>query len=144
MRVLSLLALALLSSCGEEQVVDCRSNLTAKTARCLDENMSKGERGMLLACLPFSEPVKTSGLWVIGFEKNDFFEGKRPITGSIITQDSDTELVWDEDLRSKAPYDALEVEVTGRRSLCEFTKVTPHLIVAENLKVKSRRALVAR
>lgn len=112
--------------------------------RCTEENEAKGQRAVLLNCLPFSDPVKTTGLWVIGFEKNDFFEGKRPAEKDIITQDSDTELVWDGDVRSTAPYDVLEVELTGRRSLCEFTGITPHLIVAEELKVKSRRGAIAR
>jgi hypothetical protein len=112
--------------------------------RCMEENGSRGERATLLKCLPYSEPVKITGLWVVGFEKNDFFEGMRPTGESIIRQDSDTELVTNADVRSTAPYDALEVELTGRRSLCRFTEVTPHVIVVDNLKVKSRRGIVAR
>jgi hypothetical protein len=110
----------------------------------MHENESRGQRAMLLKCLPFSEPEHITGLWVIGFEKNDFFEGSRPTGPSIITQDSDTELVTDKDVHSTAPYDALEVELTGRRSLCEFSEITPHLIVADHLRVRSRRGLVAR
>ena len=144
MRLVCLLSLALLASCGGQTPVDCSRYEGPDTLRCMEENESKGERAMLLECLPFSGPEKITGLWVIGFEKNDFFEGRRPTGDSIRTQDSDTELVTDEDLHSTAPYDALEVELTGRRSLCEFTGVSPHLVVADDLRVKSRRGLVAR
>lgn len=143
MRLLPLMALASLSSCGHVETVDCDHYLRPETARCLELNEAKGERAMLLACLPFSAPVKTSGLWVVGFEKNDFFEGKRPAVESMLTEESDTELVWDGDVRSQSPYNALEVQLTGRRSLCRFTELTPHLIVADELKVKGRQALVA-
>ena len=109
----------------------------------MSENQSKGDRAMLLKCLPFSEPEKIAGLWVVGFEKNDFFEGRRPTGRSIITRASDTKLVAVDDVRSTAPYDALEVELTGRRLLCPTNPVQPHLIVANDLRVKSRRRLRA-
>jgi len=42
--------------------------------QCADKHREKGEAGRVVACLPFSSPLKTSGIWVVGFEKNDFFE----------------------------------------------------------------------
>ena len=137
------LALASLASCGPEPV-ECSRFEGAATLRCMDEMESKGERAMLLKCLPFSEPEEISGVWVTGFERNAFFEGRRATDEYILTGYSDTELITAEGGRATENYEALEVELTGRRSLCPFTKITPHLIVADKMKVKSARRLVAR
>ena len=143
MRQLILLALPLLASC-EPARVDCGRYETPATLSCMDKHEAKGERAMLLACLPFSQPEKVSGVWVTGFERNAFFEGRHLADGSILTEDSDTELVAEEAVRSNERYHALEVELTARRSVCPFTKITPHLIVADRMTVKGRSDLVAR
>jgi hypothetical protein len=143
MRFFCLFALVLLTACGGPRSIDCSQRKDADTLRCIDRNAAKGDRATLLACSPFSGSEKIAGLWVTGFEKNDFFEGDRPSGNEVVTRVSDTELVTDEHVRSAAPYDAMEVELVGRRSMCAITKLKPHLILVDEMKVKERRGLVA-
>jgi hypothetical protein len=72
------LLLPLLFACDKQRQIDCTQVDWRSLERCMDANKSKGEAAMLTACLPFSEPLKTTGVWVIGFERNDFFEGPKP------------------------------------------------------------------
>jgi len=147
-RLASLFLLLALVSCGEPDLVDCTKLNTAETLSCMERNEAQGEPAMLLACLPFSSPEKIKGVWILGFEKNDFFAGEWPDEPPPVGRVSHTEVVVSKErlerLRSSAPYDALWVELTGRRSLCRFTGLTPHLIVADNLEVRRRASVVAR
>ncbi len=114
----------------------------------MEKNQPRGEPAMLLACSPFSSPRKVRGVWVVGFEMNEFFAGEWPDEPPPLSRDSDTELVVTEQqserLRSSAPYDVLWVELTGRHSLCPFTSFTPDLIVVEDIEVRRRAPLIAR
>jgi hypothetical protein len=75
-RALWLISLPLmLGACEKQQPLDCAKGQLPALDHCFDQNRAKGEPASLVACLPFSERLMTSGTWVVGFEKNDFFEG---------------------------------------------------------------------
>lgn len=137
-RLIALLGLLGVTGCNRPETVDC-TRINAAALKCSEENHQAGDKAWLLRCLPFSTPVRTRGVWVTGFEKNDFFEYKRPAS---IEETSDTELVLDEknDITDGDPgsTEALEVDLIGRRTLCEFTRIKPHLIVVDKITVTRR------
>jgi len=101
---------------------------------------------MLIACLPFSQPIKTQGTWVIGFEKNDFFEGRRPPPADLMwTGSTGSQLILDEKDRGKIPpvgpqtY-ALQVDLVGRRALCPIGLIDVYPIAVEQLTIERRIA----
>lgn len=106
----------------------------------MEANKSKGETTMLTACLPFSAPLRTSGIWVVGFEKNDFFEGSKPPPTRVMWEGSTgAELIVDEKTyRSNHRIEALQVEVIGRRALCPIGAANPYPIAVETLQIKRR------
>jgi hypothetical protein len=106
----------------------------------MDANHSKGEATMLTACLPFSERLSTSGIWVVGFEKNDFFEGPKPPPGQIMWEGSTgASLVVDEKVyKPNHDIEAFQVDVLGRRALCPVGPINPYPIAVEKLQIKRR------
>ncbi len=117
-----------------------------REVRCFEQNRAKGEAASVVACLPFSERLTTSGIWVIGFDHNAFFEGwgARPPPPDVLWNDSTGALliVRDEVLEKLAPSGpqlyAFEVDVVGTRALCPVDGITPYAIAVEQLKVKRR------
>jgi hypothetical protein len=96
---------------------------------------------MLVACLPFSQPLKTSGIWIVGFEKNDFFEGPRPPPAELMwTSSTGAELIVD--AKTVHPggghIEALEVDVVGRRALCPLGAINPYPIAVQQLQIRRR------
>jgi len=126
-----------MSSCTSPSSPDCTHLNPIHTSQCFDQERSKGERQMLLRCFPFSPPEKISGLWVVGFEKNDFFEGKAAPTESDLSKNSGTRLISDDSRPSESGIvKAFQVQLTGRRSICEFSKIDPHLIIVDRITVQ--------
>ncbi len=143
MRALGLIWLPLmLSSCGKQQPFDCSKIDLPAVDRCFDQHRAKGEPAGLVACLPFSQQLKTSGTWVVGFEKNDFFEwGPRVPPAEVLwTESTGASLIVDDKIEQKvAPTGpqiyALQVEVVGRRALCPLGVINAYPIAVEMLKV---------
>lgn len=141
MRIIVLaLLLPTLFACDKQRQIDCTHVDWPTLERCMDENQSKGEATMLTACLPFSEPLRTSGIWVVGFEKNDFFEGPKPPPAKIMWEGSTgAELVVDERVFKIGPdIEALQVDVVGRRALCPVGVINSYPIAVEKLQIKRR------
>jgi NMD protein affecting ribosome stability and mRNA decay len=95
----------------------------------------------MVACLPFSERLVTSGVWVVGFEKNDFFEGFTPPADVMWTESTGSSLIVDDKVQEKvAPTGpqtyAFEVEVVGRRALCPTSVLNAYPIAVEQLRIK--------
>lgn len=134
--------LPLLVACDTAQPIDCTQLDLAAFERCYDQNRAKGEVAALTGCLPFSRPLTTEGIWVVGFEKNDFFEGpQRPHDKLLWTGSTGAELIVDEEQRPKTPdhqTQAFEVEVSGRRALCSMGVLNPYPIAVEKLKIRRR------
>jgi len=135
-----------LGACQKEQPLDCSKMILRNVDSCFQKNRSKGEAASLVACLPFSERLKTSGIWVVGFEKNDFFEGwgaRLPPADIIWNQSTGASLVVDDELQKKvAPIGphtyALQVDIVGRRALCPVGFLNAYPIAVEQLKVERR------
>ena len=135
-----------LGGCRKEEPLDCTKIDMERELRCFDENRAKGEAESAVACLHFSKQLKTSGIWVVGFEKNDFFEGwgQRPPPADIMwTASTGASLIVNDAVRQKvAPpgpgFYAFEVDVVGRRALCPVGGIIPYPIAVEQLKVKRR------
>ena len=109
--------------------------------RCWERNRAKGEASALVGCLPFSEQLSTEGVWVVGFEKNDFFEGKRPPPRDLLwSQSTGAELIVDERVFKPPvhPTQALEVAVVGRRALCPVGLLNAYPIAVQKLRVRRR------
>lgn len=108
--------------------------------QCADKNRAKGEAEMMVACLPFSSLLKTSGIWVVGFEKNDFFEGGPPPPPEIMwRQGTGADLIVDEKLFHPTPdVQAYQVDVVGRRALCPMGAINPYPIAVESLAIRKR------
>jgi hypothetical protein len=148
MRPLSLIALLVaVGACEKEQQLDCTKVDLQNLDRCFEQNRAKGEPASLVACLPFSEPLVTTGIWVVGFEKNDFLEGwgrRLPPADLLWTEASGASLIVDDKVREKiAPVGpeiyALEVDVVGRRALCPVGSIpNAYPIAVEKLKVRRR------
>ncbi len=117
-----------------------------RSSRCYELNRPKGSSASLVACFPFSQPLVTTGIWVVGFEKNDFFEGwgKRvPPADVLWTEATGASLIVDDKVRQGiAPVGpeiyALQVEVVGRRALCPVDIINAYPIAVEKLKVTRR------
>lgn len=69
--VIGLLYLA--ASCRADQPVDC-IQANRDIFSCVDGNPSVLEEGRLDICIPHSEPIKVTGVWVSDFEWNVFHE----------------------------------------------------------------------
>jgi hypothetical protein len=95
---------------------------------------------MAVACLPFSKTLKTTGTWVVGFERNDFFEGPRPPPAAIMWHSSSgAELIVDEKLfRPSDEIQAYQVDVIGKRAMCAMWVPNPYPIAVEKLIVRRR------
>ena len=114
--------------------------------RCFEQNRANGEAASLVACLPFSERLVTSGIWVVGFEKNDFFEGRGarlPPADVMWKQSTGASLIVDDKVQEKvAPAGphvyALQVEVVGRRALCPVGVLNAYPIAVQQLKIMRR------
>jgi hypothetical protein len=146
MRALQIIALMFaVVACRKEQSLDCTKMDLKSLDRCFEQNRAKGEPASLVACLPFSDPLVTNGIWVVGFEKNDFFEGwdGRFPPGDLWTGTTGAGLIVDEKVLERiapvgpATY-AWEVDVVGRRALCPAGILNPYPIVVEKLNVRRR------
>jgi len=138
-----LLLLPLLGGCTHQERVDCTAIQWPTLSKCFDEHRSHGDGAMLLACMPFSQPIKTEGTWVLGFEVSDFIEGKRPPPADMMwTDPAGSELILDDKVHEKIPpvgpqsY-AFQVAVVGRRALCPIG-IREYPIVVSNLKILRR------
>ena len=121
--------------------MDCTKVDMDALNRCWAKNESKGEASALIACLPFSDRIMTEGFWVVGFEKNDFFERKRPPPEDILwSQSTGAELVVDRRLLkpSGATTRIFEVAVVGRRALCPVGGLNEYPIAVEKLQIRRR------
>jgi hypothetical protein len=138
---LALLVL-LLTGCEKRQSVDCTRLDLAGVERCYERNRARGEVAAMVSCLPFSATLKTGGIWVVGFEKNDFWEGPlRPSPQVLKSQSTGAELIVDEATFKPSPdIRAYEVEVGGRRALCPIGVVNPYPIAVEKLRIRRRVA----
>lgn len=127
-------------ACTSIQPIDCTSLDFATIERCLDENNARGEAAAFLVCLPFSQPLTTGGIWVAGFEKNDFFEGTvRPSNELLWRGSTGAELIVDEaTFQPTNETQAFEVEVRGRRALCPVGLANPYPIAVEKLQIRRR------
>lgn len=126
--------------CTKQEQVDCtRLNLPA-IEQCAQANQAKGDLAVLTSCLPFSQPLKTSGTWVVGFEKNEFFEGPRPPPADVLwTESTGAELLVEEKtFEPQNHIEALQVEVVGRRALCAIGGLNAYPIVVEKLRISKR------
>jgi hypothetical protein len=147
MRPLSLVALLVaVGACQKEQPLDCINVDLQSVSGCFEQNRAKGEPASLVACLPFSKPLTTTGIWVVGFEKNDFFEGSGrdvPAADFLWTEATGASLIVDEGVqRAVAPVGpkiyALQVDVVGRRALCPVGSPNAYPIAVEKLEVRRR------
>ena len=150
MRSVFLLSLLpILGSCDERKLLDCSytSSSVNSFEQCYNQHRGKGEATALVACLPFSERLQTTGIWVVGFERNDFFEGGlRPPPAQYMWHSSTgAELVVDKDalagqrLFEKTPEPvAYAVEVVGRRALCPVGAGNAYPIAVEKLVIRRR------
>ena len=65
--------LYLMASCRADQPIDCiQANRNIFT--CVDGNPSVLDEGRFDLCIPHSEPIKVTGVWVSDFEWNMFHE----------------------------------------------------------------------
>lgn len=97
---------------------------------------------MLIACLPFSEPLKTSGVWLVGFEKNDFFENPWRPNSTMMQASTGAALIVDEKIyRPGKEIEALQVDLVGRRALCPVGVINSYPIAVEKLRMTKRLAL---
>lgn len=142
MRTLTLISLLLTASaCGKGQPVDCTKLNMQSVDRCFEKNRTKGEVATLITCLPFSDRLTTDGVWIVGFEKNDFFEGPLTVSPDVMwNQSTGASLVVDDKLHQKiAPagpqFYAIQVDVVGRRALCPVGALNPYPIAVESLKI---------
>lgn len=128
-----------LGSC-DARVVDCVKIDFATVDRCFQENRAKGDAAKVVACMPFSERISTEGYWVVGFEKNDFFEGSAPPPEKLLWSGSTgADLIVDEK-PFKVPEEpqAFEVDVVGRRALCPMSLINAYPIAVEQIHVRRR------
>ena len=137
-------------ACHREQPLDCTKVDLPELDRCFEQNRDKGEPAQSVACLPFSKPLLTSGLWVVGFEKNDFFEGwgvRLPPADVMWNRSTGADLIVDEKMLKKVAPNvgpqtyALQVDVVGRRALCPAGALNAYPIAVEKLTVKRRIAV---
>jgi hypothetical protein len=137
-----LVVLPLLGGCTRQPQIDCAAIQWPTLSKCFDEHRSEGEYAGYLACFPFSEPLKTEGTWVVGFEKNDFWEGRRPPPAEVLWNDSTGAQLWvDEKLYRPAvgKVEALQVEVVGRRAMCAVGPINPYPIIVQSLHIKAKQ-----
>jgi len=137
-----------MGACQQQKPLDCTKVDLASVDRCFEQNRAKGEAASLVACLPFSERLMTNGTWVVGFEKNDFFEwGARvPPADVMWTESTGASLIVGDKVREKvAPAGpqtyAFQVDVVGRRALCPLGALNGYPIAVEKLKINRRIAI---
>lgn len=143
MRHIILLALLpFLVACGKPETVDCTGIDFEASERCFEGKRDSGWATALIACFPFSQPLTTQGVWVVGFEKNDFFEGlRRPPEEVLWTDHTGAELIVDEAIfQPTNETRAFEVAVRGRRALCPMDVINPYPIAVETLQIKRQIA----
>ena len=129
-----------LGGCTRHEQIDCTAGQWPAWHKCLDDHQSQGTSASFLACLPFSEAINTEGVWVVGFEKNDFFEGPRTPPSEVLwTGSTGTELMVDEKLyRPNNRVEALKVRLIGRRALCPMGLINPYPIIVQSLRISGR------
>jgi hypothetical protein len=145
-RALILICLALgIGACHGEQPLDCTKLDRASQDSCFERNSDKGEAEKSVACLPFSKPLMTSGIWVVGFEKSDFLEGwgARVPPGDVMwKQSTGADLIVDDEMLKKIAPNlgpqsyAFQVDVVGRRALCPAGYPNAYPISVEKLTVR--------
>lgn len=136
---LILLCVAAFASCGASPPQGC--SLDGKQVlKCAAEHDQDSEGEMLVACLPFSKPQLITGAWVYGFEHNSFFSGKRASAKLLRSFPIGTELEVKHSIPDDGRLRVFQVEVIGRRSLCDmgFPK---HIIVADRVLSQSLVAI---
>lgn len=142
MRPIILLALLpVLVACGKPEPVNCVGMDLEASERCFEDKRDSGWATAMIACYPFSQPLTTQGVWVIGFEKNDFFEGwrRRPPEEVLWTDHTGADLIVDEAMfKPTNETRAFEVAVRGRRALCPLDVINPYPIAVEKLQIKRR------
>jgi hypothetical protein len=136
-----------MGACQQQKPLDCTKFDLPSVHSCFAKNRSRGEAATLVACLPFSQRLMTTGTWVVGFEKNDFFEWdpRVPPTDVMWTDSTGASLVVNEKVREKlAPAgpqtNAFHVDVVGRRALCPVGILNSYPIAVEKLKINRRIA----
>jgi len=145
-----------LTGCHAARPPDC--NLVAKQASgCIQRfEGARDERRMLLACFPFSEPVRIRGAWVSGFELNSFFEGAEASADLLrfeLTPNPDPRdvrvthhatLVMEPKSGPTLPDDGkvrvLQVDFIGRREICPILP-PDHTIVVDRILSASIRGV---
>lgn len=129
-----------LTACDEQPLVDCTRLDMAAVERCWDRRRGDGEASAVVACLPFSQRLSTEGFWVVGFEKNDFFEGKnRPPDKVLWSGSTGAALILNEGVFNVPERtQAFEVSVVGRRALCPMGATHAYPIAVEKLEVRRR------
>lgn len=112
---------------------------------CFEQNRGKGEAASSVACLPFSKRLMTSGIWVVGFEKNDFFEGlgaRVPPADVLWNESTGANLIVDQEVLKKVAPNvgpqtyAFQVDVVGRRALCPAGALNAYPIAVEKLTIR--------
>jgi hypothetical protein len=140
--LLLILPLLLAGACKQTRPVDCTQIDFEAVMRCYEKNASKGEVARSVACLPFSERLTTSGTWVLGLEKNTFFEGSGTPHAEVMWKESTgASLIVDEGILNNIPWAkretrAFRVDVVGRRALCAIDILNSYPIAVEKLTVK--------
>ena len=144
--MLTCLALGV-SACHGGQPLDCTKVDLPRLDSCFDQNRTKGEPASAITCLPFSGRLKTSGIWVVGFERSAFFEGwgaRLPPADIMWNESTGADLIVDDKMLKTAAPDAgrltyaLQVDVLGRRALCPVGALNAYPIAVEQLTVKRR------
>jgi len=122
--------------------VDCTTFDMAAFNECWGKNRAQGETSSVVACRPFSDRISTEGVWVVGFEKSDFFDGKRrPPDDVLWSQSTGAELIVDERLFKPPVHPrAFEVAIVGRRALCPMGVLNAYPIAVEKLHIRRRIA----
>lgn len=140
--IIVLALLSLLAACGKPGPIDCLGLDLEASERCFEDKRGSGWATAMIACFPFSQPLTTQGVWVVGFEKNDFFEGlQRPPKEVLWTDHTGAELIVDEAIfQPTNETRAFEVAVRGRRALCPLDVINPYPIAVEKLQIKRRIA----
>lgn len=146
MRALLLICLALgVCACHDEQALDCTKVDLPSLDRCFEKNRDKGEAARSVACLPFSKPLMTSGIWVVGFEKSDFLEGwgaRVPPADVLWKESTGADLIVDDEMLKKVAPSigpqsyAFQVDVVGRRALCPAGYPNAYPISVEKLTIR--------
>jgi hypothetical protein len=129
------------SAAGAGAGPSCRAATEAvQFQQCAAQHGQSNERELLLACLPFSQPGRLGGVWVIALENSSFFEGAvsfRPEMSNSIGAWLEPDQ-WRPDQTRAAQGERVRaylVEFVGRRSLCRsgfgHMGVYPHEVLVD-------------